>query len=89
MLEHRTASYPVLGVQTAEKVIKGIDLIAHGVAGHGSVPLESNPIARLARAINAVTQWQPPVVLTETTRAYFARWARSPRAPKRAAIATC
>jgi acetylornithine deacetylase/succinyl-diaminopimelate desuccinylase-like protein len=61
------------GVQTAEKFPKGIDLIAHGVAGHGSVPLESNPIARLARAINAVTEWQPPVVLTETTRAYFAR----------------
>ena len=61
------------GVQTAEKFPKGIDLIAHGVAGHGSAPLESNPIARLARAINAVTQWQPPVVLNETTRAYFAR----------------
>lgn len=61
------------GVQTAEKFPKGMDLIAHGVAGHGSVPLESNPIARLARALNAVTQWQPPVVLNETTRAYFAR----------------
>jgi len=61
------------GVQTAEKFPKGMDLIAHGVAGHGSVPLESNPIARLARAINAVTQWQPPVVLNETTRTYFAR----------------
>jgi acetylornithine deacetylase/succinyl-diaminopimelate desuccinylase-like protein len=61
------------GVQTAEKVPKGIDLIAHGVAGHGSVPLESNAIARLARAINAVTEWQPPVVLNATTRAYFAR----------------
>jgi acetylornithine deacetylase/succinyl-diaminopimelate desuccinylase-like protein len=61
------------GVQTAEKFPKGIDLIAHGVAGHGSVPLESNPIARLARAINAVTQWQPPVVLNDTTRAYFGR----------------
>jgi acetylornithine deacetylase/succinyl-diaminopimelate desuccinylase-like protein len=63
------------GVQTAEKFPKGIDLIAHGVAGHGSVPLESNPIARLARAINAVTQWQPPVVLNDTTRAYFGRLA--------------
>ena len=63
------------GVQTAEKFPKGMDLIAHGVAGHGSVPLESNPIARLARAINAVTQWQPPVVLNATTRAYFARLA--------------
>jgi acetylornithine deacetylase/succinyl-diaminopimelate desuccinylase-like protein len=62
-----------VGVATAEKFPKGIDLIAHGVAGHGSVPLESNPIARLARAINSVTQWQPPVVLNETTRAYFAR----------------
>jgi acetylornithine deacetylase/succinyl-diaminopimelate desuccinylase-like protein len=61
------------GVQTTEKFPKGIDLVAHGVAGHGSVPLESNAIARLARAITAVTQWQPPVVLNETTRAYFAR----------------
>jgi acetylornithine deacetylase/succinyl-diaminopimelate desuccinylase-like protein len=62
-----------VGVQTAEKFPKGIDLIAHGVAGHGSVPLETNPIARLARAITAVTQWQPPVVLNDTTRAYFSR----------------
>ncbi len=62
-----------VGVQTAEKFPKGIDLIAHGVAGHGSVPLETNPIARLARAITAVTQWQPPVALNDTTRAYFAR----------------
>src|SRR5688572_5349792 len=59
------------GVQAAEKFPKGIDLIAHGVAGHGSVPLESNAIARLARAITAVTEWQPPVVLNGTTRAYF------------------
>jgi acetylornithine deacetylase/succinyl-diaminopimelate desuccinylase-like protein len=63
------------GVQTAEKFPKGIDLIAHGVAGHGSVPLESNAIARLARAIMAVTEWQPPVVLNGTTRAYFGRLA--------------
>jgi acetylornithine deacetylase/succinyl-diaminopimelate desuccinylase-like protein len=63
------------GVQTAEKFPKGIDLIAHGVAGHGSVPLESNPIARLARAITAVVEWQPPVMLNGTTRTYFARLA--------------
>jgi len=62
-------------VQTGEKLPKGMDLIAHGVAGHGSVPLESNAIARLARAINAVTLWQPPVVLNATTRTYFARLA--------------
>ncbi|HXS79035.1 MAG TPA: M20/M25/M40 family metallo-hydrolase, partial [Gammaproteobacteria bacterium] len=63
------------GVETAEKFPKGIDLVAHGVAGHGSVPLQSNPIARLARAITAVTEWQPPVVLNGTTRAYFGRLA--------------
>jgi acetylornithine deacetylase/succinyl-diaminopimelate desuccinylase-like protein len=62
-------------VQSAEKFPKGIDLVAHGVAGHGSVPLQSNAIARLARAITKVTEWQPPVVLNGTTRAYFARLA--------------
>jgi hypothetical protein len=35
------------------------------------VPLEDNAIARLARAVSAVTQWQPPVVLNATTRTYF------------------
>jgi acetylornithine deacetylase/succinyl-diaminopimelate desuccinylase-like protein len=69
------------GVQTAEKFPKGIDLIAQGVAGHGSVPLESNSIARLARAIIAVTEWQPPVVLNETTRAYFARLSEIEQGP--------
>ena len=63
------------GVEAAEKFPKGIDLISHGVAGHGSVPLQSNPIARLAHAITAVTEWQPPVVLNGTTRAYFMRLA--------------
>jgi acetylornithine deacetylase/succinyl-diaminopimelate desuccinylase-like protein len=60
-------------VQTVEKIPNGIDLIARGPAGHGSVPLENNAIAHLARAIAAVTEWQPPVVLNDTTRAYFAR----------------
>src|SRR5688572_536775 len=69
------------GVQTAEKFPKGIDLVAHGVAGHGSVPLESNAIARLARAITAVTEWQPPVILNGTTRAYFQRLAEIEKDP--------
>jgi acetylornithine deacetylase/succinyl-diaminopimelate desuccinylase-like protein len=69
------------GVQAAEKFPKGIDLIARGVAGHGSVPLESNAIARLARAITKVVEWQPPVVLNGTTRAYFARLAEIEQDP--------
>jgi len=62
-------------LETAEKIPNGIDLIAHGVSGHGSIPLQSNAIAHLARAIAAVTDWQPPVVLNDTTRTYFARLA--------------
>jgi len=60
-------------VQTGEKIPNGIDLIARGTAGHGSVPLQDNPIVHLSRAIAAVTEWQPPVVLNDTTRAYFSR----------------
>jgi acetylornithine deacetylase/succinyl-diaminopimelate desuccinylase-like protein len=62
-------------VATGEKLSKGIDLIAHGPSGHGSIPLENNAITHLARAIAAVTQWQPPVVLNATTRTYFERLA--------------
>jgi acetylornithine deacetylase/succinyl-diaminopimelate desuccinylase-like protein len=62
-------------VQTGEKVPNGIDLVAHGASGHGSVPLPSNAIAHLARAVAAVTEWQPPVTLNATTRTYFGRLA--------------
>ena len=62
-------------VATAEKLPKGIDLVAHGPSGHGSIPLETNAVAHLASAIVAVAQWQPPVVLNATTRTYFERLA--------------
>jgi len=62
-------------VETAEKVPNGIDLVAHGPSGHGSIPLQTNAIAHLARAVTAVADWQPPVVLNETTRTFFARLA--------------
>jgi acetylornithine deacetylase/succinyl-diaminopimelate desuccinylase-like protein len=62
-------------VATGEKLSKGIDLIAHGPSGHGSIPLENNAVTHLARAIAAVTQWQPPVALNATTRTYFERLA--------------
>jgi acetylornithine deacetylase/succinyl-diaminopimelate desuccinylase-like protein len=62
-------------VTTAEKLPRGIDLIAHGPSGHGSIPLQANAVVHLARAVAAVSQWQPPVVLNQTTRAYFERLA--------------
>jgi acetylornithine deacetylase/succinyl-diaminopimelate desuccinylase-like protein len=62
-------------IETAEKVPNSIDLVARGPSGHGSVPLQTNAIAHLARAVAAVAEWQPPVVLNETTRTFFARLA--------------
>jgi acetylornithine deacetylase/succinyl-diaminopimelate desuccinylase-like protein len=44
-------------VETGEKIPNGIDLVARGASGHGSVPLQTNAIAHLARAIAAVTDW--------------------------------
>jgi acetylornithine deacetylase/succinyl-diaminopimelate desuccinylase-like protein len=62
-------------VQTGEKIPIGIDLIARGPAGHGSVPLTTNAIAHLSKAVAAVTDWQPPIDLNDTTAAYFSRLA--------------
>ena len=38
-------------VQVTEKVVRGVELTAHGISGHGSVPLTSNPIAHLGNAV--------------------------------------
>jgi acetylornithine deacetylase/succinyl-diaminopimelate desuccinylase-like protein len=63
------------GVQTVEKIPYRIDLKATGVAGHGSVPLQSNSVVRLAKAVAAIADWRSPVRLNETTAAYFERLA--------------
>jgi acetylornithine deacetylase/succinyl-diaminopimelate desuccinylase-like protein len=63
------------GVDTMEKIPRGIELIAHGIAGHGSVPLASNSIVHLAAAVARLGAWRPEIRLNETTRAYFTRLA--------------
>lgn len=62
-------------VQTTEKIPNRIKLVARGVAGHGSVPLRSNAVVHLAQAIAKVAEWQTPMRLNETTRAFFERLA--------------
>lgn len=62
-------------VQTLEKIPRAIRLTAKGVAGHGSVPLESNSIVRLSDAVAKVGKWSPPIRPNETTAAYFKRLA--------------
>jgi len=62
-------------VQTTEKIPNRIRIIARGVAGHGSVPLRSNAVIHLARAIAKISDWQTPMRLNDTTRAFFERLA--------------
>jgi acetylornithine deacetylase/succinyl-diaminopimelate desuccinylase-like protein len=64
-----------MSVQTLEKRPYNIELVARGPAGHGSVPLESNAVARVSAAVARVAAWTPPIRLNETTSAYFRRLA--------------
>ena len=62
-------------VGTMEKAPRTIELIAGGPSSHGSIPTKGNAVVRLARAVAALADWQPPIRLNETTREYFTRLA--------------
>jgi len=62
-------------IETVEKIPYRVELVATGVAGHGSVPLKSNPVAHLAKAVARIADWRSPVRLNETTSTYFERLA--------------
>jgi acetylornithine deacetylase/succinyl-diaminopimelate desuccinylase-like protein len=62
-------------VQTLEKIPRGIELIAHGISGHGSVPLKSNAIVHLAGAVAKIGDWRPDIRFNETTGTYFRKLA--------------
>jgi acetylornithine deacetylase/succinyl-diaminopimelate desuccinylase-like protein len=58
-----------------EKIPRGIELVAHGISGHGSIPLKSNAIVHLAVAVGKIGEWRPDIKLNETTGTYFRRLA--------------
>ena len=58
-------------VETLEKIPRGIELVAKGISGHGSIPLKSNAIVHLAAAVARVGEWRPEVRFNETTGSYF------------------
>src|SRR5260221_3753517 len=62
-------------VQTLEKVPRGIEIVAHGISGHGSIPLKSNAIVHLAGAVAKIGDWRPDVRFNETTGTYFRKLA--------------
>ncbi|MEF2979260.1 M20/M25/M40 family metallo-hydrolase [Subtercola sp. YIM 133946] len=55
-------------VQTGEKALIWLKLIAHGRAGHGSQINTENAITRLAAAVARIGSQEWPVKLTKTTR---------------------
>jgi acetylornithine deacetylase/succinyl-diaminopimelate desuccinylase-like protein len=62
-------------VMTTEKVPRRTRLVAHGTAGHGSIPRSDNAVIHLASAVAKIGTWQPPMRLNDTTRTYFERLA--------------
>jgi acetylornithine deacetylase/succinyl-diaminopimelate desuccinylase-like protein len=65
-------------VQTSEKIPTRVVLVAHGTAGHGSLPREDNAIVHLARAIDRLTAADQPVKLNSTTQRYLEEIGRLP-----------
>ena len=63
------------GVETTEKVPRGLRLVARGSSGHGSMPRLDNAVTHLAAAVGKIGAWQSPMRLNETTREFFARLA--------------
>jgi acetylornithine deacetylase/succinyl-diaminopimelate desuccinylase-like protein len=62
-------------VQSSEKLFQSFRLEATNAGGHSSLPPKDNAIYHLAAALQKLAQYDFPVHLNETTRAYFARYA--------------
>ncbi|MBG6184431.1 acetylornithine deacetylase/succinyl-diaminopimelate desuccinylase-like protein [Arthrobacter sp. CAN_A214] len=58
-------------LQTAEKGISWLRLVAHGRAGHGSQINTDNAVTRLARAVSKIGDYSWPIELTPTTRQFL------------------
>src|SRR5581483_11431727 len=69
-------------VETSEKFGSGVELVAHGISGHGSIPLKSNAIVHLATAVGKIGEWRPDIKLNETTATYFRRLSQIAATPE-------
>jgi len=64
-----------LAVQSAEKISHVVTVTARGTAGHAAIPLRDNAVFRLGRALDQLSRYSEPVMLTEITRQFFSRLA--------------
>ena len=90
----KDGKYQYVGVQTSEKVMVNVDVIAKGTSGHGSVPRPDNAVVHLAAAIAKIGAYETPVQFNSVTRAYFgglapieddetSKWMRALESPDR------
>ena len=63
-------------LQTGEKALIWIKLIARGTAGHGSQMIANNAVTRLAEAVAVLGRQEWPVALTQTTTELLSEVAR-------------
>lgn len=61
-------------MQTSEKVYVSYVLEALDPGGHSSLPRPDSAITRIARALVELDNYEFPVDLNETTRAFFTQW---------------
>jgi len=66
-------AYVANTVQSAEKVYQSYTLEITDAGGHSSRPKPYNPIYELAAALTRIARYEFPVMLNETTRAFFRR----------------
>jgi acetylornithine deacetylase/succinyl-diaminopimelate desuccinylase-like protein len=69
-------------ISTTEKEPRAVEIVAHGPAGHGSVPRQSNVVAHLSNAVGKIVAWSPPLRVNETTGSYFRKLAASAPSPE-------
>jgi len=65
------AKIQYVAVQTTEKVYQDFTILAHGTAGHSSIPAGDNPVVRLIQALDRLGKITFPVSLNDTTLGFF------------------
>jgi len=63
--------YTSANISTTEKEPRAVEIIAHGPAGHGSVPRQSNVVAHLTKSVAKIVDWTPQLRVNETDRHLF------------------
>jgi len=87
-----------IGIQTSEKVLYNVTMIASGPSGHASIPRPENAVIHLAAAIEKLSNLQTAVQPDTVTRRYFeqlapiedeetGKWMRALEMPERIDLA--